>query len=176
MFKGLRTVLEVFSVTMHECVCKTKSQIQCPRGRGIWRTVHTSQRALWQQTPTDRPQSRFYIALSISPVNVNILHSKYEYGAWSESRFTYYSHCYVTWCPLTTGIVASQCPSADDASFVTRYLTSLISACLKPLRSLSRARFRYTRDYLTPGICNPIKPAAMGKLMPFPANIPTVML
>ena len=44
------------------------------------------------------------------PVNVSILHLKYDCRAWSESRFACYSHCYVTWYPLTTGIVASQCP------------------------------------------------------------------
>ena len=31
---------------------------------------------------------------------------------------------------ITTGIVASQCPSARDAVLVTRYLTPFISACL----------------------------------------------
>ena len=45
------------------------------------------------------------------PVNVSILHLKYDYRARSESRFVCYSHCYVTWYPLTTGVVASQCPS-----------------------------------------------------------------
>ena len=65
------------------------------------------------------------------PVNVSILHLKYEYRARSESRFACYSHCYVTWCPLTTGIVASQFPSSRDAVLVTRYLTPFISACLK---------------------------------------------
>ena len=44
-------------------------------------------------------------------VNVSVIHSKYGYGARSESRFACYSHCYFTWCPLMTGIVASQCPS-----------------------------------------------------------------
>ena len=39
----------------------------------------------------------------------------------------FYPHCYVTWCPLTTGIVASQYPSSMDAMLVTRYLTPLIS-------------------------------------------------
>ena len=64
------------------------------------------------------------------PVNVSILHLKYDYRARSESRFACYSHCYVTWYPLTTGIVASQCPSARDAVLVTRHLTPFISACL----------------------------------------------
>ena len=64
------------------------------------------------------------------PVNVSILHLKYDYRARSESLFACYSHCYVTWYPLTTGIVASQCPSARDAVLVTPYLTAIISACL----------------------------------------------
>ena len=64
------------------------------------------------------------------PVNVSILHLKYDYRARSESRFACNSHCYVTWYPLTTGIVASQCPLARDAVLVTRYLTPFRSACL----------------------------------------------
>ena len=39
-----------------------------------------------------------------------------------------------------------------------------------------RARPSYTRDFLTPGICSLIKPAAMVKLMQFPAKIHTVIL
>ena len=39
-----------------------------------------------------------------------------------------------------------------------------------------RAGLRYTRDYLTPGICNLIKPTAIEKLMSFSAKINTVML
>ena len=34
----------------------------------------------------------------------------------------------------------------------------------------------YTQDYLTPGICSLIKPAAVEKLIPFLAKIHTVML
>ena len=67
------------------------------------------------------------------PVYGSILHLKYDYRARSESRFACYSHCYVTWYPLTTGIVASQCPSARDAVLVTRYLTPFISACLNSI-------------------------------------------
>ena len=67
-------------------------------------------------------------------VNVSILHWKYEYGARSKSRFVCYSHCNVTWFPLTTGTVASQCPSARGVALVTRYLIPLISAYLKPLK------------------------------------------
>ena len=55
-------------------------------------------------------------------VNVNILHLNiYEYNAWSESLSVCCSLCYVTWCPLATGIVASKCSSSRDASLVTRY-------------------------------------------------------
>ena len=43
-------------------------------------------------------------------MNVSILHSKYEYAARSGSRLACFSHRYIMWCPLTTGIVASQCP------------------------------------------------------------------
>ena len=64
------------------------------------------------------------------PVNVSILHLKDDYRARSESRFACYAHCYVTWWPLTTGIVASQGPSTTDAVLVTRYLTPFTSACL----------------------------------------------
>ena len=67
-------------------------------------------------------------------VNFSILHLKYKYGARRESRFACYSHCYATWCSLTTGIIASKCPSVRVAALVTRYLTPLISACLKPLK------------------------------------------
>ena len=139
---------------------------------------------------------------------MSILHLKYDYSARSESSSACYSHCYVTWYPLTTGIVASQCPSARDAVLVTRYLTPFISACLNSFlrfftaikhiykesaniiegcnvacdtndcwnfqyavpvitieSMVKRARPSYTRDFLTPGICSLIKPAAMVKLM-----------
>ena len=43
-------------------------------------------------------------------INASILHLKYEYGAWNEGHFMCYSHCYITWWYLMTGIVASQCP------------------------------------------------------------------
>ena len=67
-------------------------------------------------------------------VNVSILHLKYEYRARSESHFACYSHCYITWCPLTTGIVASQFPSSRDAALVTCYITPFMSACLDLLK------------------------------------------
>ena len=37
---------------------------------------------------------------------------------------------------------------------------------------MTRAGLRYTRDYLTPGICSLIKPAAMEKLISFRARNP----
>ena len=37
---------------------------------------------------------------------------------------------------------------------------------------MTRAGLRYTRDYLTPGICSLIKPAAMEKLISFRAKNP----
>ena len=60
-------------------------------------------------------------------MNVSILHLRYEYHAQSESRFAWYPRCYVTWCPLTTEIVALECPSSRDAALMTRYLTPVIS-------------------------------------------------
>ena len=84
---------------------------------------------------TTNPDRSFLIPIitwhfQFRPVNVSILRLKYDCRARSESRFACYSHCYVTWYPLTTGIVASQCPSARDVVLVTRYLTPFISVCL----------------------------------------------
>ena len=41
---------------------------------------------------------------------------------------------------------------------------------------VTRARPSYTQDYLPPGICSLIKPAAMAKLISFPAKTIAVML
>ena len=128
LLKGLRPVLEGFVVTMHEGACETGSQIPRALAQGIWRTVRTS-------IVTTNPDRSVLITIitwhfQFRPVNVSILHLKDDYRARSKSRFACYSHCYVTRCPLTTGIVASQCPSARDALLVTRYLTPFISACL----------------------------------------------
>ena len=127
LFKGLRPLLEGFVVTMHEGACETGSQIPRALARWIWRTVCTS--------PTTNPDRSVLITVitwhfQFRPVNFSILYWKYDYRARSESRFACYSHCYVTWYPLTAGIVASQCPSARDAVLVTRYLTPFISECL----------------------------------------------
>ena len=83
------------------------------------------------------------------PVNVSILHLKDDYRVRSESRFACYSHCYVTWCPLTTGIVASQCPSARDAVLVTRYITPFISACLSSFLRFLPQYHIFTKDLQT---------------------------
>ena len=63
------------------------------------------------------------------PVNVSILYLRCQYHARSESRFACLSHCYVSWCPLTTGIVTSQFPPRV-AALATRHLTHFILACL----------------------------------------------
>ena len=122
MFKGLRPVLEGFVVTMHEGACESL--------RDLKYCSHKPECIV-----TTKPDRSVLITIitwhfQFRPVNVSILHLKDDYRARSESRFVCYSHCYVTWCPLTTGIVASQCPSARDAVLVTRYLTPFISACL----------------------------------------------
>ena len=41
---------------------------------------------------------------------------------------------------------------------------------------VTRTCLRYSRDYLPPGICSLIKPAAMANLISFPATTTTVML
>ena len=120
LFKGLRPVLEGFVVTMHEGACETGSQTGNRKPECIVTT--NPDRSVLIPIITWHFQFR--------PMNVSILHLKYDCRARSESRFACYSHCYVTWYPLTTGIVASQCPSARDAVLVTRYLTPFISVCL----------------------------------------------
>ena len=69
-------------------------------------------------------------------VNVSIRHLRYEYRARSESRFACCSHCYITWCPLTTGSVVSQCPSSKDVSPVNVASHPLISASSNPLKRI----------------------------------------
>ena len=69
-------------------------------------------------------------------VNVSILHLKYEYGARSESCFAATPIAASRAALEMTGIVASQCPSARATALVTRYLTPLISACLRPLERI----------------------------------------
>ena len=128
IFKGLRPVLEGFVVTMHEGACEIGSQI--PRALDLTYCSHKPECIV-----TTNPDRSVLITIitwhfHFRPMNVSILHLKDDCRARSESRFACYSHCYVTWCPLATGIVASQCPSARDAVLVTRYLTSLISTCL----------------------------------------------
>ena len=65
------------------------------------------------------------------PRSVGILHLKGRYSAGSESHSTCCSHCYIAWCPLTTGIVASLCLLSRDAECVmhrpnrSRYLNAV---------------------------------------------------
>ena len=127
--KRLRPVLEGFVVTMHEGACETGSQIP----RDLTYCFHKPKCIV-----TTNPARSVLIPIitwhfQFRPVNVSILHLKYDCRARSESRFACCSHCYVTWYPLTMGIVASQCPSARDAVLVTRYLTPFISVCLNSL-------------------------------------------
>ena len=56
--------------------------------------------------------------------NNSILCSKGEYNDRDESHFACSSNYYVTWCPLTTAIVASQGPSSRDSEYVTNYSRS----------------------------------------------------
>ena len=48
------------------------------------------------------------------PISGVIMHANCEYDVRTESRFTCYTNCYVTWCYLTTGIFASQWRGASD--------------------------------------------------------------
>ena len=85
----------------------------------------------------------------VHPVNASILCLKYEYCARSESRFACYSHCYVTWCPLTTGIVTSQFPPSRDAALVTRYFLPFISACFNSLKRFLPQQNIFTKNRQT---------------------------
>ena len=67
-------------------------------------------------------------------MNVSILNLKDECSTQSKSHFMHYSHCYVTWCPLTMEIVASQFPSSRAAVLVMCFLKPLTSACLNVVK------------------------------------------
>ena len=74
-------------------------------------------------------------------VSASILLLEGEYVARIERHLKWYSHCFVTLCSSTTGIVVSQCPSARDAKVVTRYLRPdtlwrLNSSITIPLQSI----------------------------------------
>ena len=144
---------------------------------------------------------------SFQSVNVDILNLNFEYGTRNESRFACYSHCYVTWCPLTKGRCARDAlPQAFDIG-VFKYVNNSITTkyiynesanlndncddafdnndwCYHPKSvqvigmdsMVRRARLRYKRDYLPPGIWSLIQPAAMAKFISFPTKITRVML
>ena len=131
--KGLGPVLEGFVVTMHEGACETQARVHCDNKP--------------RQISLNHDYNVWYF--QFHPVNVSILHLKDDYRAQSESRFACYSHCYVTWCPLTTGIVASQCPSARDAVLETRYITPFISTCLNSFLRFIPQENIFTKDLLT---------------------------
>ena len=67
----------------------------------------------------------------------------------SESRFTRYSHCYITWCPITTGIVASQYPSSRHAVLARRCLTPSILACLNTVKATLPQQNKFTTNLRT---------------------------
>ena len=130
---------------------------------------------------------------SIHPDNVSILHVKEAYGAWSESRFTHYSLCFVPWCPLANGRCARdalphtfnigmfKCDNFTTIKYIYNEFDILIDSCdvafdisnwwnlpntvaMVGMESMViRARLRHTRYYLTPCICSPIKQNAMEK-------------
>ena len=117
---GIRLVLVGFVVIMSQ----TGSEIQRPLGQGIWCTVHT--KCIVTRNPIITWHFQFHF------VNVGILHLKYKYGVQGESRFTCYSHCYVMWCPLMTGIVISQCQSRDGFTplkHIYNENTNIIEGC-----------------------------------------------
>ena len=133
--KGLRPVLEVFVVTIHEG--RVRNRKSNPEGVSPRDMTYCSHKPEWMVTTN--PNRSVLITIitwhfQFYPVNFSILHLNYEHRARSESRFACYSHCYVTWCPLTTGIVASQFPPSRDAALVTRYLRPFISASLNSLK------------------------------------------
>ena len=100
-------------------------------GKCRWNIYRTSSKCRWSIYRTSRKRRgtlRIVHKVERSSPTVNMV------IIWSEKLFVFFSHCYVTWCPLTTGIVASQCPLARDAALVTHHLTSLISTFLNPLK------------------------------------------
>ena len=128
MFKGSRSVLDGFVSTVHEGACKTESQI--PRPIGDLTCCSQKPDCIVITSPhTIGLNHNYNMRISILPRECRNAHLKYEYDA-----FAYYSNCYVTKCPLTMGIVASQCPPARDAVLGTRYPTPLILACLNPIK------------------------------------------
>ena len=131
-FLNLRDWDRFWGVCCHNARGRVRNRKSNPEG------VSPRDLTYWSHKPecimTTKPDRSVLITIitwhfQFRPVNGSILHLKYDYRARSESRSACYSHCYVTWCPLTTGIVASQCPSARDAVLVTRYLT--ISTAIK---------------------------------------------
>ena len=108
-FQGSTPILEGLVVSMNEGACE--QEVKSRDSSVDWFDVLFAQ--AWVHCDNKLRQiglnHNFHIAFSISG-RASIPHLEYE------------SHCYVTWRPLTTGIVASQCPSSSDATLVTRHL------------------------------------------------------
>ena len=82
-------------------------------------------------------------------MNVNYLHVKGYYGARGNGRLTCYSHCYVTWYPLTIWILTSQCQSSRDVEFVIRNLRTLIPGSFNAAKTIIPQSNMFTVDLCT---------------------------
>ena len=147
LFKGLRLVPEGFVVTM--LVRNSKSNPESVSPRDLTYCSHKPECMV-----TTNPRRSVLILIitghfQFHPVNVSILHLKYEHSARRESHFACYPHCYVTWCPFSTGIVGSQFPSSRDAALMTHYLRPFISACLNSLKRFLPQQNIYTNNLQT---------------------------
>ena len=102
-------------------------------------------------TKPDRSVSIMIIIwhVTLHPVDVSAFHVNGEYGVQSESCFMRFSHCYVTWCPLTRGIAASQYASWRDAVLATSYHSPLVSACLNAVYSVLTQENIFTTNLRT---------------------------
>ena len=83
-----------------------------------------------------------------------VLGAKHVYKEWANSRESYGGHFEI------------KIPSK---------LTNIVPV-IGMEGMMSRTRFRYTRDYLTPSICRLVKPVIMDKIMSFPVQSQKVML
>ena len=112
----------------------------CPLTTGIVASQYPSSRAFPIVMPRGAPQPRelsphntrrhalFPLLCHVVPLN----HGNCRLTIPVVMRF---SHCYATWCPLTTGIVASQYPSSRDAVLVRRCLVPLILVYLNTVKA-----------------------------------------
>ena len=116
-------------ISIHTDVFKTSAS----GGHNAWGrvpTVGSIARSLWQVHNDSKTRQiglnhDYNVRFQCHPVNISIRHLNGEYGAWSESRFARYTHCYVTLCSLTTRSIASHCPSPREPVLVPRYFKPL---------------------------------------------------